>query len=98
MKLSTPRVQQCRENLKRLECRRVEFTIRDAHILKIRQLAYQRGMPIGEALERAIDLLEREAVSRQASMETAQASPVAKAVVSAPVSTETAPRRYSWRD
>lgn len=58
-KSSTKRVRRSRE--KRAHCgyRRVEFTIRDGHIDKLRKLACELQIPVGAALEKAIDLLER---------------------------------------
>lgn len=60
-KPSTPRVQRSRERMRTLGCRRVEFTLDSEYILKIRQLAYQLHIPLWQALEEAIDLLEHKA-------------------------------------
>lgn len=57
-KPSTPRVQQFRKRMKENGNRRFEATIDAASIRKLQRLAYQRNLPIGSVLERAIDLFE----------------------------------------
>jgi len=57
-KKSTARVQRYRDRSRKNGLCRFEVVIRDAAAWKLRRLAYQRGMEIGAAFERAIDLLE----------------------------------------
>lgn len=56
-KPSTPRVRRFRQKMIERGYSRFEATIDAASIEKLRLVAYERNMPIWEALERAIDLL-----------------------------------------
>lgn len=62
-KPSTPRVRRFREKMTERGYVRFEATIDAASIQKLRWLAYERDMPIWEAVERAIDLLARDSGS-----------------------------------
>lgn len=63
-KPSTPRVLRFRLKMAGNGYARFEATIDGASIEKLRRIAFVRQMPIWEAVERAIDLLERDSGNR----------------------------------